>query len=267
VTGARWSRGGPSPSIRAAGEIIEGIDIVSADVFQAADRPDRLEATIAWRRAGRAALEEALRPGTPIRAALGGDILFEGEAARVARGLDPLRARGGGLLTLVGYAAYHRLRDVRDEERYWQAADGEIAERIASSLGLASVVEPGGRIHASITRRGDPLRFLRGLAGECGLDLAVTGGKLYFLTERPEAGDLVRIEDSRRIAWWEEAVGERGGGARALLAGDPRLRPLAPVEAAPAGETPRRWRIARALHRLGRGSYTTEVELLERRHA
>jgi hypothetical protein len=247
--------------IEAEGRPLDGIEIASAEVFQAADRPDRIEASIAAPAGRRSRLDEVLGPGAPLRAVLDGEVLFEGQVARAGRSFARDR---GAMLTVVGYAAYHRLRSASAEERYFQATDGEIAERIASSLELSSAVETQGRIHASITRRGDPLRFLRGLAREGGFQLAVSRGRLYFLREPPEDGGPLRIDAAAGIASWKEAEGEAGRLGRAVLAGDPRLRPLAAIEGAPPGRPTRPWRIHRAIHGLGPGGYTTEVELLAR---
>ena len=245
--------------IHVGGEALGGIDLAGVDVFQAADRPDRFEAAIVERCGAVNPLEGVLRPGISLRATLGGEALFDGEVARGARSMDPVR---GAVFTVTGYASYQRLRSTCPEERYWQAADGEIAERIGSGLELTSVVERGDRIHAAIARRGDPLRFLRSLAREVGFELAVSGGRLYFLREIPGTGEPLRIDESAGVVSWEETGTVQGG--RAVLAGDPRLRPLTAIGATLAGPAPRRYRIVRAIHRMGPRGYTTGIEFLER---
>jgi hypothetical protein len=248
--------------IRSGGMSLDGIEILGVLIFEAADRPDRLEALLAAPRGRGADALDRIQPGGSIRALMGASparrpsVLFEGRTERVIRGS---RAGSRGV-TVVAYAEYQDLRAGLEDSTHRQSTDGEIAEEIARGLGLLPVVEHGGPIHEVVVRRGDPLGFLRGRARERGFELAVSAGKLYFGSEFPEMGEPYPADASAAFEEIEGAGGERE--ARIAVRGDPRLRPLSPVWV-----NGRRFTALRVLHRIDARGWSSEAHLVRPRRA
>jgi hypothetical protein len=249
--------------------VARGIDGVFADVFQAIDRPDRLEAAF-WipEEAERRDPLLDLRPGRGLSAFLAGQRVFEGKVQRVSFALD---GQLGKTLSVVAYADYHSLRASNLVARYYQATDSEIAERIASDLGLVAVVERVEESHSVVCREGDPLRFLRRRAKKRGFQLAVSGGKLYFGKKLPamkwKPGEPLFLDEARDLFSME--IGDDGEGRRGRLeaAGNPGWRPLVSFEIGDVWSGPgwrkNRYRALRTLHRLDSSGYQTTVEFAE----
>ena len=247
--------------LRVAGRPLDGIRIERAHVFEAADRPDRFEADLAPGDPGAGAPGlDVLRPGETLRAvAHGGSpgrsvLLFDGAIERVSR----RRGVGASGATVIARAHYHALRARMAGSRHWQATCGEIAEAISRGLGLIPIVERSGPILGLVTRSGDPLRFLRGLAAQAGFELAVSAGKLYLGTEFPETGKPFHADPFALVEEIEdlEQAG-RDGVARIAVRGDPGLRPLAPVRV-----NGRRFTALRVLHRIDARGWSSEAYLV-----
>ena len=246
----------PRIELRSSGRTLDGIRIEQARVFEAADRPDRFEATVvaAASRDG----SELPGPGETLRflvhGGAGSTLLFDGAIERVTR----FRGPGISGATVIARAHYHALRATLPGASHWQATCGEIAEEIARGLGLIPIVERGGPILGLVRRVGDPLRFLRRLAAGAGFELAVSAGKLYLGSEFPETGKPFHADPYAPFEEIEdlEPAGE-GGVARIAVRGDPGLRPLAPVRA--SGQ---RFTALRVLHRIDPGGWSSEAHLV-----
>jgi len=251
-------RGATVVDLAVGGWPLDGVHVLRADAFLAADRPDRLEVCLLS--AGR----DAPRPGERLVARRGGEVLFEGLIERVAFELD--RARGR-ILSVVAYADYHRLRPLWRPTVFYQTTDSEVAGAIAACLELVAVVEPAEAPRSRLVPDGDPLVFLRRRARSCGFELAVTGGGLYFLREPPPArepavmrglGDLIAVGVTDR--------GKRRGGRGGTvdLLGDPRWKPLSSVVLAGIDPVANgTYHVVRVLHRMDPSGYKTTLEILE----
>lgn len=251
----------PSPFEIEVGGTPLGRFVLFADVFLAADRPDRLEAELEDG-VGRAGWRAALRPGAPVRARIAGAEVFEGSLDRAALRADPGSCVRIGV---VAYAAYHYRRREAARGAYRHATDSEIAESIAAALRLQAVVEPTAPALDRVVLEGDPLSHLRRRAREIGFELAVAREALYFSREVP-AERTVAIAASRLFSADLEDLGrDRGGRGGSLeLAGDPDLRPLAAVLLRGAHRAADgTYRVVRAVHRLRPGGYRTAVQVLE----
>lgn len=255
----------PLFSLLVEGRPLDRLPILTADIFLAVDRPDRLE--VSWLRPSDAPCGEdgMPRPGTRVQAFLGSRSLFEGRVERAESRLDPRR---GSSYSLVAYADYHEARFRAREETVTlhQVTDSELARTVASSLDLVAVTEPTGRVHEFLHLRGDPLVQLRTHARACALELAVTGGRLHFQSRVPESGWIV-IEDPRhllelRVTDRGKAAGGRGGTLE--VPGDPRWSPLRGlILSGPEPIVRGYYRVVRALHRLDGTGYRTQLEFLE----
>ncbi len=241
--------------------------LLRVDLFQAADRPDRFEATFlddleaGPGAAGEGAGAARWRAGAHVTAAVAGERVFAGTIARVASAFNAARGR---TLTLVAYADYHRLRGLVPPERWRQATDSEAAEWVASALELVAAVERTDRVHAFLDFEGDPLQFLRRRARACGFQLAVTAGRLYFARSLPSLGDPLLLAAGRDLIGIETAETSTGRGGFLDARGDPRWRPLVSFEVKGLdGRAGRRYRSVRTFHTLDRDGYRTRVEFVE----
>lgn len=238
----------------------EGTGILSADVFHALDRPDRLE--IEFHQDGGRPNRADPSPGSPIDFWIGDRKLFSGLVERSGLRLDRTSLRG----SLVAYASYERRRRLRFQDRYYQMSDAEIATRIARELGLTPMVENTREVYQRLERRGDPLRFLRELARERGFEVAVTEGVLYFAKHLPSREPMPRlIEVSDGVIRLEiEARPEREGELQ--VAGSAVWRPLVDFELSGAGSS---WdglyRVLRSRHSFDLTGYRTVLEFQETR--
>lgn len=246
---------------------LDGADALEAWVFQAADRPDRLEVSVAvdGDRAPSWTADTARR--VPVSASILGFPVFDGQLERVVHSLDPAR---GSVLALVAHAHYHFLRPSWPGPTLRHTTDPEAAVRVASFLGLVPVVSRLDDVHAELDASGDPLVFLRRRAGAVGFDLAVTAGRLYFTRELPPVDGVVRLDRTSDVIALDlaEAFFRTGGAgkrtAEVEVHGDPRLRPLACVELRGLGARLDGWyRVKRAVHSLGVAGPRTKAWLVE----
>ncbi len=246
--------------VTAGGEPLRS-PILRVEIGLAVDRPDRLEILTAPTAAS--SREVA---GDGVVATLDGVILFSGRIDRSGLSLDSLHGRTG---RLVAYSRYHRLRRGKLPQCWYQTTDSEAAERLASALELAPRVERTTRVHASLERHTDPLRFLRERAVECGFQLAVTGGRLYFSRELPALDSILCI--SRRGEILSLDVEERVGPSCALTGGqlevelDSRFRPLTLLDLNGLdGRDGGLYRSVRVMHTIDSDGGRTRVEFVER---
>jgi hypothetical protein len=239
---------------------LAGSSVRSLDLFQAIDRPDRLEARLlppSERIAG-----EALA-GRPVTLRIEARTRFAGLVETVSSGFHE---DIGGWLTVVAYARYQSLRSAAAPSLYYQVTDSELARRIAGELELVPVVDSTEAIRPRVEVRGDRLAVLRAAAARTGYHLAVTGGRLYFVRDLPTLEE-VRPPDLRREAlscrWRCSRSGERRGTIEALGSG--RWRPLVGfrLRGAPGVEDGH-YRVDRVVHSLGLEGFRTELEVTER---
>lgn len=241
----------------------EGARILAAELCLAVDRPDRVEVEYLPPEPRGPAAGGPPAPGGRLELSAGGRPLFTGRIARVGRRLG----RRGATSFVVGWANYEEQRRARTPERYYRMTDAEIATRIASDLALRAIVDPTAEVHETILRRGDPLRFLRSRAVDCGFQLAVTDGRLYFASEVPS-----RPEPTARVGPREgilelsvEDRGASGRGGHLVLGRIAPWQPLRRLELAGLGpEADGRYRIVRTVVRFGAGGAASRLELLER---
>jgi len=242
--------------------------ILRAHLYQALDRPSRLEVEVLTGRSGGLPGSLPAPVGSRVTLASGGETCFCGVVERCGRRVD---ADEGPVSWLVAYSDYHRHRlELRRRGSalgpWYQATDSETAERIASALQLVASVDPTTRVHPVVEPRGDPLRFLRERARECGYELAVWDGRLHFVRSlsSPEAACVPSSEDVLGFEVEERRSGSstiRGG--RLEHAGDWRLRPLLSLDLERLdGGSGGRYRSVRTLHALDRSRFRTVVELV-----
>jgi hypothetical protein len=251
---------------------LRGVDVLWADIFQAVHRPDRLEVALLAQRGGADAMARLglgrVLPGMGVTVTAGGCELFSGRVERTAVGVDRSQGRS---FSLVAFSSYHHLRASQGTVRYYQTTDSEVAERIASSLELVAVVDPVRRVHDFFEQRGDPLRFLRRRARDCGRQLAVSRGKLYFSKRLPVLSEPLPVGWEKDLLSFELVARERAGGRQAVrvgsfeVRGNPRLRPLMSFECVKGlGVATRgRYHSIRVLHLVDADGYRTRVKFRE----
>lgn len=250
---------------------VDGIEVAGPFpglyLLQALDRPARLEVELPpppWREVDRLAPGNSpLRVGSRVVLRSGDEVVFHGAVERWGQRLG---AAAGSTRWLVAYDDYHRLRDVRTLGPWYQTTDSEVAERIASALELVARVEKTTSVHAVVEPRGDLLRFLRQRARDCGHELAVWEGRLYFarsITALASAISL-RQEQVLRFALEERRFQQTTlrGGCLELL-GDWRWKPLLAFDLEGLdGAAGGRYRSIRAMHVLNRTGFRTQVDLV-----
>jgi hypothetical protein len=241
------------------------IQCISADVYLAVDRPDRLEVRFissfdgSW-----GELPPDLRPGKAIHASLAGRAVFEGTSDRVGIDIDDHRGR---VAALVAYSEYHRRRFAGPWGPYYQTTDSEVAREVAAALGLIPIVDPTPAVHPIVRIEGDPLAHLRRRAGACGFHLGVCAGRLYFCGHLPEDREELSVDDPAGIL--SLGIADRGverGGRMGKLTvrGDPRWKPLSRVRLHDMGPfADGVYDVVRVIHRLDGTTFQTTVEFLE----
>jgi len=262
----------PLLSLTIDGSSLPGVDVLSADIFQAVHRPDRLEVALLANPGGEDRMQRvgsgSVLPGSRVTATADGVELFSGRVERTAFGIDRSRGRS---FSLVAFSSYHHLRASQGTVCYYQTTDSEAAERIASALELVAVVDPVRHVHDFLEQRGDPLRFLRRRARDCGYQLAVSRGKLYFRKQLPALSESLPAGWEKDLMSFELVARERVGGRGAVrvgsleVRGNPRLRPLMSFEVVKGlGVATRgRYHSVRVLHLMDSSGYRSKVEFLE----
>lgn len=241
-----------------AGEGLAGTGVRSLLLFQAIDRPDRLEARLVPRSGALAGKPLA---GHAVTLRFGARTRFAGSVESVSSGFH---TDSGGWLTVVAYARYQALRSRTTPSRHYQVTDGELARRLAGELELVPVVDPTEAIHSRMDV-GDRLAALRAAAARSGSHLAVTGGRLYFVRDLPVLEE-VRPPDLRRevlsCQWRCSRIGERRGTIEVLGSG--RWRPLVGfrLRGAPGVEDGH-YRVDSVVHSLGLDGFRSELEVTE----
>ncbi len=242
-----------------ASEELAGCGVRSLLLFQATDRPDRLEARVT-RPAG--AEPARLIAGLLVTLRVDARAWFGGVVESVRSGIH---ADSGSWLTVVAYARYQSLRSATTAS-YYQVTDAELARKLAGELELVPVVDTTHEIHSRVVVRGDPLVVLRASAARSGNHLAVTGGRLYFVRDLPILEEVRPPDFGREVLsceWRCSRIGERRGTIETLGSG--RWRPLAGfhLRGAPGVEDGP-YRVDRVVHSLGLDGFRSELEVTER---
>jgi phage protein D len=207
---------------------------------------------------------DALRATRPITLLAGSATLFEGRVERRALRLG----EDGRFVSAVAFADYHSARErARSHEVYFHSTLAEIAERIATSLGLRANVEVGTTVHDRVERSGDPLVFLRELGRRSEFEFGITRGELLFRRDLSalETGSS-RIDGGAPLAeLLVEDRGWRGRGGRLVAPGRTDWRPLVELRLRGFGRAfDGGFRIVRCRHFFDADGYRSELEFLER---
>lgn len=111
-------------------------------------------------------------------------ILMQGEVT----GLEPNMSDDGvPNLVIRGFDRAHRLHQGRQTRSFLQSRDDEIAQRIATEVGLNADVQPTGTIQEHITQNNQTnMEFLMERARRLGYQLCVEDETLYFGPPKPE---------------------------------------------------------------------------------
>jgi phage protein D len=105
----------------------------------------------------------------------------------------PERARG--LLTVRGYDRLHRFRRGRRTRSYLQVKDSNVAQQIASDLGLTPDVEDSGEVHPYLLQMNQTdVDFLLARARAIGYELLVEDKTLRFRKFKHDRGKTVTLD-------------------------------------------------------------------------
>ncbi len=257
------------PEVTVGGERMD-TPILRAEIYLALDRPDRLEVVAAAGPTSSIGWKRGAAEGALVTASLDGEGVFAGRLDRAGLALDSLHGR---TRRFVAHASYHALRSGKLPDRWPQATDSEVAERLASALELAPRVERTSLVHTVVERRGDPLRFLRKRATACGFQFAVVGGRLHFSRELPSQGETIEISSRGELLSLEIEERPQPHGARSsgAMAGgqlevecSPRFRPLGLIDLNGLdGRGGALYRTVRVMHTLDSDGSRTRVELVD----
>jgi hypothetical protein len=227
-----------------AGRRVDVSNLVWLELLRAVDRPDRLEFALPSDSASFGEQSAWLTRGAFVTLVLGdagaegqrrieGSGVFEGRVDAVTLRTDTVL---GQHVVVSVVAVYHFLR-VPSKRVYHQVTDADIAERVACELELVPVVDASSRLYDRVTRRGDPLRFLRQRARGAKRHLAVTNGRLYFTKTLPASSrDELRAKTPELVSFeWKErgSAGRRGG--ECVVRGARQWQPLAVLTLADFG--------------------------------
>jgi len=251
-------------------DLPEGVGALSCELLLTADGSDRLEVFFSADEVpgGPATALASCVPGRDITLEHPSGILFEGRLH--ARELK--RDRGGTVLSVVAHGGHRGVDKSLAARAYYQHSDSELAETIASDLGLRSRVEATGDIIERIECPGDRVEFLRGRARKLGFEFAITAGTVFFSARLPACGDvpglpaargtLSRDDNLLEFSFRDGPDGTRGGSFEVV--GDPGWRPLQELDIMGMGEPlDGCYRVARARHRWDHLGYRTRVDYLE----
>lgn len=245
-------------------------DVLECHVRLAGDRPDMLELRLLDRglptAADRAAgAVELPRPGVTVRLSAGGQLLYLGEVERRVFEEDGRLAA----VTLAACSSYHFLRQDVGDAVYRNASAAEVARCIALELGLeASTDVAADAVELpSVRRRGDPLRFLRDLARELDLALAVGAGRLHLRGGWSGVGRHHSLSPRNAVSAVSVEEGREGQRRATVVAvGLSPVRPLDTVALAGFGAgRDGRYRALRCRLHHGAPGWRTEMELLDER--
>lgn len=277
-TGPATSQSGLGGSVlEIAGRRAETSELVWLELLRAVDRPDRLEFALpsgsatfsgqsAWLTRG--AFVTLVRGGDGGAVAEGGLGIIEGSGVFEGR-VDAVTLRSDTLfgqhIVVSAVAVYHFLR-TSSERVYHQVTDADIAERVARELELVAVVEASSRLYDRVTRRGDPLRFLRQRAQSANRHLAVTGGRLYFRKTIPAMSrDALRAKTPELVSFeWMERGSAGHQGGKCVVCGNRPWQPLTVLtltDFGPAVDGP--YRLLRSRQRVDPEGCTTTAWFLD----
>lgn len=253
--------------------------VLACDVLLGIDRPDLFEIRLVDRQPYFSRGEDSLPgPDEPIRVSCRDRVLFQGVVERVAFE-DAVGVASAVVVTAC--SAYH-FRRGRGLERSrvpapMQRRAGreetslrDLAWRIALDLGLEPHIECPDIVLPEVSLKGDPLRTLRRVAEDHGLELAVHGGELLLCGELPARGHA-RISSGRHGVTALEVAhlrGRRCRRARVLMPGLSTPRPLQTVTLAGFGAArDGRFRVSRCVCGLGPAGWLTQLEMEEVRES
>ncbi|MEC9348095.1 MAG: hypothetical protein VX387_00125 [Planctomycetota bacterium] len=247
-----------------------GTGLLSCELLLTADGSDRLELSFSADevRGGPQAALEACGAGVELTLGHPCGALFRGSIQ--ANGLK--WDSGGTALFLTAGADHHHSGEFPDPQTYYQHSDSELAEAIASELGLRALVEPTEEVFERVVRRGDRLDFLRERARKIGFELALLPGELFFSSKLPRCAELSGLPAARGVLSRDESLLEfsfrelsgLGRGGDFEVRGDPGWRPLQELDIAGMGDPfDGRYRVARARHHWDELGYRTRVDYLE----
>jgi len=123
----------------------------------------------------------------------------EGQESLLVGEITALKATlahdGPALLTVQGFDRLHRLRRGRRTRAYSEVTDGQIAEAIASDMGLTPEVEDTGVVHAYVLQNNQSdVDFLRERARRIRYELSVDDRTLVFRPAANHLGSSVSLE-------------------------------------------------------------------------
>ncbi|MCS5626474.1 MAG: hypothetical protein NZ935_02750 [Planctomycetes bacterium] len=247
-----------------------GTELLSCELLLTADGSDRLELSFSADevRGGPQAALEACGAGVELTLGHPCGALFRGSIQ--ANGLK--WDSGGTALFLTAGAGHQHSGEFPDPQTYYQHSDSELAEAIASELGLRALVEPTEEVFERVVRRGDRLDFLRERARKIGFELALLPGELFFSSKLPRCAELSGLPAARGVLSRDESLLEfsfrelsgLGRGGDFEVRGDPGWRPLQELDIAGMGDPfDGRYRVARARHHWDELGYRTRVDYLE----
>jgi uncharacterized protein len=126
--------------------------------------------------------DDLFKPGGTVKVQLGFvgamETVMEGEIT----GLEAIHEeQARGLLRVMGYDKFHRLRRGAVAKTYLQVKDSDVAAQIAGDLGLSADAEATSTVHPYLVQIGQtPIDFLLTRARAIGYSVDVSGSKLIF---------------------------------------------------------------------------------------
>jgi uncharacterized protein len=144
---------------------------------------------------------DLFKPGGAVEIELGyvGDLtkVMSGEITGLELSFPPdVRSR----LVVRGYDRLHRVRRGRRTKSYLQVKDSDVAQQVASDLGLTPDVEDSGEVHPYLLQVNQTdVDFLLGRARAIGYELQVDEKKLVFRKRKHDRGKTEELSFTKGL--------------------------------------------------------------------
>ncbi len=183
-------------------------DVLEVAVCQYVEGGDRFEITVNALNSTDQQLKwidsDELQPGNQIAIELG----FTGSTKTLLDGeITALRAAysndQGAQVQIQGFDRLHRLRRGRRTKAYVEVKDSQVAEQIASTLGLDSEASDSAVVHPYLLQNNlSDIDFLMQRAKRIRFEVAVSGRKLVFRPAANHLAEAVALEYMRDLKWF-----------------------------------------------------------------
>ncbi len=161
------------------------------------------------------------------------EVLMAGEIT----GLEPEWSGRRSVFTVRGYDRLHRLRRGRKTRSFLEQKDSQVAQTIASELGLSAEVEDSGQVHPYLFQNNQTsVDFLLMRARAIGFEVHVDDRTLFFRKRRYDRGKVVTLEWGKDLSSFHPVLSSVPQAQKVVVRGWDRKNKEALVGTASSGD-------------------------------